>query len=318
MDDLAQSARESRSRQAPGDPPPPLDRPGRAGAGRGGALAALVVWGVLASPSADAGEVTRRGFESPLLEREYRYSLYLPDGYASGHARYPVLYLLHGSVGDESEWVEAGNVRATTDRLIAAGEIPPLVIVMPGHSLSWWVDGNQEPAATVLLEELIPHVDANLRTVARREGRLLAGLSAGGYGTVNLALSHPDLFAAAAAFSPAVYLPLPPPSSGARRTPQFSRNGTFDPETWQRLSHQPRLERYVAGDLVVPFYLMSGDHDALGIALHTTRLFDRLWRHQPDAVELRIVDGGHDWPVWRAALPDALRYMCRFVTTDAP
>ena len=122
----------------------------------------------------------------------------------------------------------------------------------------------------------------------------------------------------AAAFSPAVYSPLPPETSGARRAAQFARDGVFESETWQRLNHEPRLERYAAGEIVVPFYLMSGDHDELGIALHTAALFERLRMHQPDHVELRIVDGGHDWTVWRAALPDALRFLCRFVTWESP
>ena len=268
---------------------------------------------VLVAGPATAGEITQRSFHSASLGREYRYSLYLPDGYAEDGARHPVLYLLHGAVGDENDWPEGGDVRSTADRLMAAGEIPPLVIVMPGHSLSWWVDGNHEPASTVVREELIPHIDATLRTIARRDGRLLGGLSAGGFGTVNLALSYPQLFAAAAAFSPAVYQPLPAETSGARRAPQFSREGVFDPDTWQRLNYESRLERYEAGETVVPFYLVSGDHDELGIALHTARLFERLRAHQPGRVELRIVDGGHDWPVWRETLPDALRYLCRFV-----
>jgi enterochelin esterase-like enzyme len=260
-----------------------------------------------------AGEISQSSFESTLLGREYRYTVYLPDGYEEGEVRYPVLYLLHGASADEHEWAEGGDVRPTADRLITAGEIPPLIVVMPGHRDGWWVDGNHEPASSVVHEELIPHIDATLRTIAHRGGRLLGGLSAGGYGAVNLALSHPELFAAAAAFSPAVYEPLPPETSGSRRTPQFTREGAFDPETWRRLNYPPRLERYSAGHLVVPFYLMSGDDDAFGIADHTFTLFQRLRANQPEAVELRIVDGGHDWPVWRAALPDALRYLCRFV-----
>ena len=272
---------------------------------------------ILGGGTATAGEIVHHSFHSASLEREYRYSLYLPDGYEEGGKRHPVLYLLHGAVGSENDWPAGGDVRSTADRLIAAGEIPPLVIVMPGHSLGWWVDGNHEPAATVVREELIPHIDATHRTIPRRGGRLLGGLSAGGYGTVNLALSHPQLFAAAVAFSPAVYVPLPPETSGARRAAQFSRDGVFDPDTWERLNYGPRLVRYAAGDVVVPFYLMSGDDDALGIADHTVTLFERLRSHQPESVELRIVDGGHDWAVWRAGLPDGLRYLSRFVTREA-
>jgi len=266
--------------------------------------------------AASAGEITERSFHSELLGREYRFSLYLPDGYETGETRYPVLYLLHGASGNETSWPEAGGVEATADRLIAAGEIPPIIIVMPGHSNGWWVDGNHAPAASVVIDELIPHVDRTLRTVAGRSGRLIGGLSAGGYGTVNLALDHPEVFAAAAALSPAVYAPLPPPTSGARRNPQFSRDGTFDADTWRRLSPDARIERYRNGGTVVPFSLLSGDDDELGIAAYTTALYEQLREHQPGQVELHIVDGGHDWSVWKAALPDALRYLCRFVSRE--
>ena len=113
-------------------------------------------------------------------------------------------------------------------------------------------------------------------------------------------------------------MPLPPETSGARRTPQFSRDGAFDPETWRALNYGPRLDRYIAGGIVVPFYLLSGEHDELGIALHTARLFERLRSHQPESAELHIVDGGHEWAVWREALPDALRFLCRFVSRETP
>ena len=81
-------------------------------------------------------------------------------------------------------------------------------------------------------------------------------------------------------------------------------------------THTLTFEGYFAGDVVVPLYLMSGDDDALGIARHTFTLFERLQPHQPGAVELRIVDGGHDWSVWRLALPDTLRFLCRFLARE--
>jgi enterochelin esterase-like enzyme len=68
----------------------------------------------------------------------------------------------------------------------------------------------------------------------------------------------------------------------------------------------------------VPMYIVSGDHDALGIAAESVRLYDTLRARQPDAVELRVVDGGHEWSVWHATFPDALRYMSRYVSPPRP
>jgi enterochelin esterase-like enzyme len=82
-----------------------------------------------------------------------------------------------------------------------------MVVVMPGHKQMWWVNANAERAETVLLKELLPEVEHRFRTINDRGGRLVAGLSAGGFATVRLSFEHPELFAAAAALSPAVYEP---------------------------------------------------------------------------------------------------------------
>ena len=147
-------------------------------------LAAFVI---LVTQLANAGEVMRSSMESKALAAEYPYTIYLPDGYESGLLNYPVLYLLHGNGGNENNWIVKGHVRPTVDRLIKEGLIPPIIIVMPGNGTSWWVDGNKEPAETVLIKEFIPHIDATFRTIKDRDGRMVAGLSAGGYGTVNAA-----------------------------------------------------------------------------------------------------------------------------------
>lgn len=61
--------------------------------------------------------------------------------------------------------------------------------------------------------------------------------------------------------------------------------------------------------IIVPLYIHSGDHDTLGIALQAAMLYEKLRLHQPDAVELRIVNGGHEWMLWRDTLSDALQFM---------
>ena len=159
--------------------------------------------GLILSVTATAGEITHHTFSSETLGGGYAYNIYLPDGYQGGDLRYPVLYLLHGSFGDENSWPVDGKVRRITDRLIAEGRMPPAIIVMPGAK-SWWVDGYNEAARTAFFKDLIPHIDTHYRTVAEREGRVVGGLSAGGYGAVNFVLEYPEMFAAAAALSPAL------------------------------------------------------------------------------------------------------------------
>jgi S-formylglutathione hydrolase FrmB len=141
------------------------------------------------------------------LGRAVNVRILLPAGYAlDPAARYPVLYLFHGTGGRAADWVTSGGAEAATARL-------RLITVMPDGGLggdggSWytnWVDTHTAlgPSQweTFHVGELIPWVDRSLRTVARRSGRAIAGLSQGGFGAMSYASRHPDLFVAAASFS---------------------------------------------------------------------------------------------------------------------
>lgn len=276
-------------------------------------LFSFVLWLTLAS-AAQASSIVQGAFDSALLERPFTYSVYVPDGYQEQTARrYPVLYLLHGASGNEHSWARAGSVQATLDGLIASGEVPPMLVVMPADPNFWWADSHLESVRSALTEELLPHVDISWRTQAVREGRLIAGYSAGGFGSVNAVMSRPDLFAAAGLLSPAVYDPVPPASSSATRSPLFQTDGEFDPARWQALNWVSFIDGYLASDLTVPMYINSGDHDRFDIAYHAAALFQTLRTHQADHVELRIFDGDHDFAAWGGSLGDALRYLSGFL-----
>ncbi|MCW8195328.1 esterase family protein [Proteobacteria bacterium 005FR1] len=264
--------------------------------------------------ASQAGTLTRHSFASDTLDREYPYSIYLPDDYQISNLSYPVLYLLHGSTGSEMSWATSGKIKATADRLIAEGKINPLIIVMPGHNESWWADGNDEPAQTALLKDLFPHVEKQYRTIEERSGRAVAGLSAGGFGTVNLILQFPELFATGAALSPAVYTPLPPEHSSAYRHKVFQTEGKLDPRVWEKLNWTSFIDDYKAQKTVVPLYINSGDHDTFDIAYHAARFYQVMREHQPKAVEYRVVDGDHQWDVWRDTIGDALQYINRHLS----
>ena len=140
------------------------------------------------------------------LSKPVRVNLLLPSTYPSTTQRFPVLYLFHGTSGGADDWLTSGNAAAATAGL-------PLIVVMPdagynGDGGSWftnWVD--QKTALGVAnwetfhIDQLVPWVDANLRTVANRSGRAIAGLSQGGFGSFSYAARHPDLFSDAASFS---------------------------------------------------------------------------------------------------------------------
>lgn len=126
----------------------------------------------------------------------------LPAGYArNSRSRYPVLYLLHGTSGGAADWTTEGAAEQTT-----AGQ--PLIVVMPDIALNddgggWctnWPDGMYK-WETFHVEQLIPWVDRNLRTIAARAGRAIAGLSQGGFCSMSYAARHPDLFSLALSYS---------------------------------------------------------------------------------------------------------------------
>lgn len=262
--------------------------------------------------AAQASELQRSSTPSPNLKRDFPYLVYLPDGYDSGKQRYPVLYLLHGAGGDETDWDRQAHIKLTADALIAKGAIPPSIIVMPGCPTCWWVDGRQDKAETAFWNDLVPAIDQTYRTIARRDGRFIAGVSAGGFGAVRYGLRYPDRVGAVAALSPAVYSETPPADSAARRQPPFTMpDGRFSDTAWTAKNYPALLPAYFDGTQRVPMYLVSGDDDRLGIAFEAALLHKRLAARSPNQVELRIVDGEHTWKVWSSVLPEAMAYVFR-------
>jgi len=126
----------------------------------------------------------------------------LPSSYQQHpHRHYPVLYLLDGTSGQALDWTTYGDAEQIT-----AGK--PLIVVMPditlnGNGGGWctdWPDGAQK-WETYHINQLIPWVDGNLRTIANRNGRAIAGLSQGGFCSLSYAARHPDLFSVALGYS---------------------------------------------------------------------------------------------------------------------
>lgn len=262
-----------------------------------------------------AGEVHSGAIKSTVLGVDLRFNIYLPDGYKDRAVRYPVIYLLHGAIGNEHDWTQRGSAVETLDGLIRRGLIRPSIAVMPSIGpQSWFADGAAYKMETALMTELLPYVDSNYRTGTARSDRGIAGLSMGGYGALNLSLRYPDRFCAAGIISPAIYDPLPPETSIARRAAQFMRDGKFDPELWKSLNYPSHLEKYAQSSQKVPMWIATGDHDVLGIAVMSANLYWRILKIQPKLAELRVIDGGHEWVVFRNALPDALQYMNKMCT----
>lgn len=159
------------------------------------------------------GNVQQILFPSKSTNTSRRAYVYTPPGYSKEQSkRFPVLYLQHGWGEDETAWSNQGRVNLIMDNLIAEGKIKPFIIVMTygmtnevkwGGMASFKIDGFQ----TVLVDELIPYVDANFRTLANHANRAMAGLSMGGMETKTITLNKPEVFSHYALLSGGTYKP---------------------------------------------------------------------------------------------------------------
>ena len=140
--------------------------------------------------------------------------VYTPPQYDASKKKYPVLYLQHGWGEDENAWSNQGHANLIMDNLIAEGKVTPFIIVMtygmtneaprgPGRDRG----AIAKAFETVLVDELVPYIDANFNTIAKRESRAMAGLSMGGMETKAITLARPAVFSYYGLLSGGTYMP---------------------------------------------------------------------------------------------------------------
>jgi S-formylglutathione hydrolase FrmB len=171
-------------------------------------------------PGAPKGELVHDRLASKALHGNLLHTptersdlVYLPPSYkTSPERRYPTLYLLHGITSNNTDFTGGAdkriNIASELDRRIGNGTLREMILVLPDARTDLGdafytnspVTGNWED---LTVRELVAHADATYRTLARPEARGIAGHSMGGYAAVKLAMKHPDVYAAAYAFSPA-------------------------------------------------------------------------------------------------------------------
>jgi endo-1,4-beta-xylanase len=147
-------------------------------------------------------------FESAAVNSDVSYYIYLPPGYAAGNKRYPVVYWFHGAYGRP---YSATPVVSRLDAAIRAGEAPEMIVVscIDPTGLSMWTNSKDGrlPMETVIIDELIPHIDARYRTVPDRSGRGIEGFSMGGYGSAFLGIKYHELFSSISILAAALHTP---------------------------------------------------------------------------------------------------------------
>lgn len=151
-----------------------------------------LVWATCVLATAKPLPVQTIEFDAPSVDRTMKYNIVLPEGYKKSKEKYPVLYLLHGLTSNYTHWALMGvpKYAARYD----------MIVVMPDVGNSWYVNwaesknGQKNAWEDYVVNDVIGHVDENYRTIAKREGRAINGLSMGGYGAFVIGLRHPELF----------------------------------------------------------------------------------------------------------------------------
>ncbi|HEX6445078.1 MAG TPA: alpha/beta hydrolase-fold protein [Streptosporangiales bacterium] len=254
---------------------------------------------------AEMKQIRRFRLGAPALRVDPRYAyVYLPPGYADrgNTERYPVVYLIHGSPGGPADWLESGNVESVMNAMIKAHEIKPAIVVMPDASGTWARDseclnqvrGPQD--ATYLTSTVVHYVDTHYRTIRSRGGRLIGGMSSGGYCALNLGLEHLGEYSAILAFEPYG----DPGANNVRRL----LGGSFS--LYRKVSPRLYIPRMRFSHRVVAF-LDVGSSKGRAIA-RVLGLADKL-RARGQVVDFRVETGqGHNWHEAAAGLPYALLF----------
>ena len=228
--------------------------------------------------------------------------VYLPPGYAQRPTkRYPVIYLLHGFPGGQpSAFLLTARVGVVEDTLIAQGLMKPAIIVMPHGSTGFfsdeeWVNGIRpnEGWETFVARDVVKAIDSRYRTIRSGYARAIGGLSAGGYGAINIAFHHPREFRVIESWS------------GYELAQHVPR--VFGTDT-RRMAHnspaqflQKVAKKLRRGHTFIWAY--SGIMDPLRFQNRT--FFETLAQDRIDH-QFFIVGGGHNWRVWRSNAREAI------------
>jgi S-formylglutathione hydrolase FrmB len=265
----------------------------------------LLVMPLAAQNEGRAGDtVESNRFFSTALAREMPYEVVLPAGYSSSQERYPVLYLLHGWQGDETNFVSLTH-------LVEDASAYKLIVVTPRGGNSWYVNSAtraKDRYADYVFQDLIAEVDAHYRTIASPHERAVAGISMGGYGALLFSLRHPGAFAFAASISGAFAGPSGIESVLPQLKPSTDEAFGAVGSTTRRQNDVDTLIGAVDHTKQPYFFLECGASDPL--LPSNRRVVEELSSHG-FAYEYHELPGAHTWPFWDGALPTMLEVLSR-------
>jgi enterochelin esterase family protein len=247
------------------------------------------------------GTLSRVWYDSPTLGQQRRMTIYLPPSY-DGKKEFPVMYLLHGHGGDETAWGDLGRTSQIMDNLIAEGKCVPMIVVMPNGNPTcnaapgWWHEGmyipdgnafNQRGAKATMEEsfmDIVNYVDAHYKTIRKREGRAVTGLSMGGGHTFGISRLYPEEFDYYGLQSAATMMAL----GGWLNSQAPKPNAEYDAQMARLFNSKPKL-----------YWIGIGKDDFL---MQQNIDLRKYLDSKGYTYEYYENDGGHIWRNWRIYL----------------
>lgn len=254
-------------------------------------LAAVILW-IASDVQADKtafcdfqnvrrGTVQVHAYQSKATGAMRRLHVYAPPDYdKTPAARFPVLYLLHGSGENDATWTSLGQAHLVLDDLIAQGKAKPMIVVMPdGQAVPNTPEArgrNTEVFSRDLLGDVMPFIETNYRVKTDRLNRAIAGLSMGGGQALAIGLNHPELFAWVGGMSSTINAPEQTFAAALGNAKATNANYKL-------------------------LWLAIGKDDFL---LKTNQRFDQLLTARGIKHTFNVTEGNHSWPVWRKHLAE--------------
>lgn len=239
-------------------------------------------------------------FFSKSINLMSRMMVILPD---SGNGPFPVFYLLHGLSDDCSMWLR----RTSIERYVSG---VPLIVVMPETGRGWYTNSASLPGGAYedhMIKDVLPQVERIFPAMEGREGRVLGGLSMGGYGAVKLALKFPEMFCSAVSHSGAL-TPLENTESRSQEfreklVPEFQ--AIFGPEWRGGPNDTVALAPKCPIHLRPALRLDCGRQDFL---LESNRRFHAHLQALGFPHEYEEFEGEHTWDYWDAHVQEAIAF----------
>jgi S-formylglutathione hydrolase FrmB len=253
--------------------------------------------------TANAARVDSIAVQSNAMKTKVKTIVIVPDKALKAQAvRCPVIYLLHGYSGNETDWIS--RFKSNLPEIV---EEKGIIIVCPDGKNSWYLDSPLDKTSqyeTFISSELVGYIDLNYNTIADRNHRAITGLSMGGHGALFNAFRHKDIFGAAGSMSGAVDIRQRGDNYGlVKLLGDISQNK----ERYEQLSVLNQIDKLSNGDLAIAFDCGVSDfcfplNEALNKAL-----WDKGIDH-----EYTIRQGKHTGEYWRNSIDYHILFFSKF------